>query len=717
MSAKLYRYNPLRLLNSVPFGISLMATIAIYMAAGSGRQWLRSSGIDELPFIRDWFDKTDLEFFNAWPLKTLMALLVANLIVVTWRKIPLTPPRYGVWLVHAGIITLVLGTAIHYSNKVEGRVRIYTDPATGLNTVTQYYDKDERALYVRTGRDNPASFPLPTLPRFQQYDEAAGNVASLRSRGLWNRTLALPVADRDGKIVPESVAELVGAKGDLRVDVIGYYPYADIRTNFDSTDPASTVSGVELSMSDPMDPAAARDWYVVASDPRFKTHIDDFSEAQHLDGDPAVAAKVIEAAGQIFRLDVGTKGHPVEPASPTTQPAALYVRVGESYPVGPSGYSVKVESFNPAWPMAQTHEPVPALTLLVTTPAKQFRRMLLSGHPEATSDFRLGGANEPPVKMRSPKPMDTALDLGFAYQDPYQLMPQERSARHTLLTPIGTKELIDVEVAATGVPAIHRFPAGNGDIALAATMSDDAPPDANAAHPSIRVHVERRDHLDPQDSVSPVPPKQRESQADEDGLYQAVKLRVHLGDWSHEVVVPYTQSPAERLRLDPWRGGYVTLPGAVVPLQFQLGNTQRPLPCQLKLDSFAVIPFAGGTDSPEAFIQDYRSTLSMSGSDDYPDFTDVASLNHPVYFGGGRWLFFQAAYDPSVPHAWTQLGIGNRPAVPIMISGCVMIFVGLMYAFYAKPIIIRRMKQRALEAAAERGRKPKAEAVPELVET
>jgi hypothetical protein len=707
------RLNPFRLLNSVPFGILLMVLIALYMAAGSGRQWLRSTGVDEWPVVRDWFDKTDLEFFNSWPLKTLMALLVVNLTVVTWRKIPLTPPRYGVWCVHAGIITLVLGTAAHYANKLEGRARLYADPVAGPSEIDHYYDKDERSLYVRTGRDTPAAFPLPTLPRFQQYDATTGNEGGLRRRGLWDLQPTLTAADREGRPVKESLTELVGATGDLRVDVIGYYPYADVQTNFDASDPASNTTGVELSMSDPMDPQAARDWYVVASDPRFKTHIDDFSEAQHLDGDADVATKVADAAGQIFRLDATVDGRPGG-----DKPAVLYVHAGETYPIGTTGYTVKVESFDPAWPMASTGEQVPALTLLVTTPAKQFRRMVLNGHPEATSDFRLGGPSDPPVKMRSPKPLDSAIHIQFAFQDPYHLMPQTRAVRHTLLTPTGSKELVDVEVAATAVATVHHFPTGSGDIALAATVSDDEPAEAAAAHPSIKVHVERREHLDPTDTATPVPPRQRESQADEDGLFQAVKLRLRLGSWARDIVVPYQPYAYDRVQPDPWRGGMVTLPGAVAPLQFQLGNTRRPLPTRLTLvpfvdpkitdprkrhiDALEVVPFPGGTDAPDAFIQDFRSTITMSGSDDSDTLTEVASLNHPVYFDGGRWLFFQAAYDPEVPHAWTQLGIGNRPAVRVMVTGCGMIFLGLLYAFYAKPVIVRRMKQRALAAAAER---------------
>ena len=628
MSSKLHRFNPLRLLNSVPFGIVLMVLITAYMAAGSGRQWLRSTGIDQWPMVRDWFDKTDLEFFNAWPLKTLMALLVANLIVVTWRKIPLTPPRYGVWCVHAGIITLVLGTAIHYGNKVEGRARIYTDTA-GPTFVDNYYDKDERALYVRTGKDLPASFPLPTLPRFQQYDAESGNEGALRRRGLWGKSLSLPVADRNGKVRDESLADLVGAKGNLSVDVIGFYPYAKVRTDFDTSDPASHVTGVELSMGDPQDPATVSDWYVVGSDPRFRNDSDHLMEVQHLEGDADVANKVAEAAGQLFRLDV---------AVGTTATIPLYVHPGQTVPVGTTGYTLKIETYNPAWPMFGTHEPVQAMTMLVTAPTQQYRRMVLVGKSVQT-DFKLGVAGVGPMGKRQPAPLDDDLKISFAVQDPYQLMPIEKAVRHTLLTPTGSKELVDVEVTHDSLSAVHRFPTGSGDIQLVAPSSEEmgGQPDVESgspSHPSIRVHLERHDHLDPQDTVSSVPPRQRDEQADEDGLYQAVKLRVHLGDWSREVVVPYTTGAADRLRQDPWRGGYVTLPGAIAPLQFQLGNTRRRLPCRLTLDNFKVIPFAGGADSPDAYIQDYRSTITMSGSDDVEPLTDVASLNHPIYFNG-----------------------------------------------------------------------------------
>ena len=87
-------------LSSVIFGIALLFLITLYVAIGSG-----------FPAVRAYFEMNDLEFFNAWPLKLLMLLLCVTLATVTANRIPLTPPRYGVWCIHSGIITLILGMA------------------------------------------------------------------------------------------------------------------------------------------------------------------------------------------------------------------------------------------------------------------------------------------------------------------------------------------------------------------------------------------------------------------------------------------------------------------------------------------------------------------------------------------------------------------------------------------------------------------------------
>src|SRR5947209_323956 len=118
-------------------GITLMALIGLYIAVGSG-----------LPQVRERFEMNEMQFFNAWPLKSLMLLLIVNLATVTLKRIPFTPPRWGVWCIHAGIITLILGTGFYYHFKTEGMTRIPVGRSADF-----YYDAGMRSLYARTGID------------------------------------------------------------------------------------------------------------------------------------------------------------------------------------------------------------------------------------------------------------------------------------------------------------------------------------------------------------------------------------------------------------------------------------------------------------------------------------------------------------------------------------------------------------------------------------
>ena len=71
-------------LNSVIFGIALMVLVALYIAIGSG-----------VPSVREAFEMNELQFFSAWPLKMLMSLLVLNLAVVTFTRIPFSRRLFG----------------------------------------------------------------------------------------------------------------------------------------------------------------------------------------------------------------------------------------------------------------------------------------------------------------------------------------------------------------------------------------------------------------------------------------------------------------------------------------------------------------------------------------------------------------------------------------------------------------------------------------------
>ena len=82
--------------------------------------------------------------------------------------------------------------------------------------------------------------------------------------------------------------------------------------------------------------------------------------------------------------------------------------------------------------------------------------------------------------------------------------------------------------------------------------------------------------------------------------------------------------------------------------------------------------------------------------------------NHPAEFGG--YWFFQSMWDrpePSLRYggmAHTGLGVGNREGVFVMLTGTLMMIVGMMYAFYVKPVLRRRRVRKEIRGPDAVGR-------------
>ena len=211
-------------LNSVKFGILLMLLLAAYVAVGSTFSSLRA-----------WFEMSDMAFFKAWPMGVLALLLITNLLVVTFDRIPFTPPRYGVWTVHTGIVMLVFGMVYYFSNKTEGLALVRVG-----ETVDYYYDGFERALYVKADRRKAEPVPLANLPRFASYAPQLGNAGYLaRQGGLTRITPTLRDYDPDKRTgVAKPLPQVLGLPGDepLTLDVIAYYPYAVAGATYSEAD-------------------------------------------------------------------------------------------------------------------------------------------------------------------------------------------------------------------------------------------------------------------------------------------------------------------------------------------------------------------------------------------------------------------------------------------------------------------------------------------------
>ncbi|MDG2030391.1 MAG: cytochrome c biogenesis protein ResB [Phycisphaerales bacterium] len=118
----------LDLFSSVRFGIILMILLFIYMSIGSAgvlypaRLNIFSPANWKYQQMRQWrlFEMTEFEWFHWWPFDLLMLLIAITLVVTTLRRIRLSVVNLGVWMIHSGIITLIIGSLIYFGTKVEG---------------------------------------------------------------------------------------------------------------------------------------------------------------------------------------------------------------------------------------------------------------------------------------------------------------------------------------------------------------------------------------------------------------------------------------------------------------------------------------------------------------------------------------------------------------------------------------------------------------------
>jgi hypothetical protein len=659
-------------LNNVVFGIALMLLVAAYIAVGSG-----------LAGVREYFEMNELEFFNAWPLKVLMLLLCLNLATVTLSRIPLTPPRYGVWCIHSGIVTLIVGTSLYYHLKVEGKTLIPVSHEVNL-----FYDSGERALYARVLKGELYGMrPLPGLPRFGNYgDEKNGghDPERLRRDGLMGIDRFTPVGLPESSLGDSSglLASWLGVAQPVTLDIVGFYSYADVQENV-VDDPSSNETGVEVDVPAQGRKAGSR-IMLRATDPTAAHQFVGGTELEYRQVSDGSLGDVRDSVNRLFE---------VSPTISGTAMGKMDLGIGNAAVVGP--YSVSVESYNPAFPMFGTHEIVEALTLHVVHGKAEFWRMILGGR-DLQTDFKMDPATTPPMVKgnRQKEPIDRELVLTFRVNDPAALLPTSGDEKHVLLT-AGEKRLVDIHVSMSA-PTVVSDLTGGGEILL--------PGDSEAVAATVR----RADHFRIESEVVPTPKEKQTKDLGESGTKQVAVVRVKCGNWSQDVPVPCdlyaAPDPMVLEPMIPWSMGVVQVPGASAALQLQLGYTCRPLPVAMMLKKFDMVPYAGGLagENSNTMFRDFRSTLELTDPDGHVE-TDETSLNSPIYYDRGNWIFFQAGYDPDGQSS--TIGVGNRPGVVVMLTGCIMIVLGLLYAFYVKPIVIARMKAAAI---AEAGRKKKA---------
>ena len=138
-------------------------------------------------------------------------------------------------------------------------------------------------------------------------------------------------------------------------------------------------------------------------------------------------------------------------------------------------------------------------------------------------------------------------------------------------------------------------------------------------------------------------------------------------------------------------------------IQLLYSRASAPIGGTVQLDGFRIKSHVGGFTGSESSVLNWISDLRF----DEGDIVSV-SVNDPQPFNG-LW-FFQSQWDPpdprgvrtgGVPSAgrnFTVLGVGNRRGVWTMLFGSTLSVIGMMYAFYLKPILRRRKIAATMQA-------------------
>ena len=157
-------------------------------------------------------------------------------------------------------------------------------------------------------------------------------------------------------------------------------------------------------------------------------------------------------------------------------------------------------------------------------------------------------------------------------------------------------------------------------------------------------------------------------------------------------------------------------------MELIFGRRRLELPAPVVLEDFVMDTHVGGFTGQAVSVLNWISLIRFQTQDDWGEQLHV-SVNSPQEFGG--FSYFQSQWDPPDPQSnyrglnYTVLGVGNRHGVNVQLAGTCLAVLGMIYAFYIKPVIKRRRQQAvyarvSAERAASKRAQPTGAPEPEL---
>ncbi|MEY4117990.1 MAG: Cytochrome c biosis protein Ccs1 [Planctomycetota bacterium] len=786
----------LDLFSSVWFGIWLLVALFVYSSIGSAgivypEGWnIFSAEAWAHDQIRQWrgLEMTEFEWFHWWPFDLMMILIAANIAVTTVRRIPFKPVNYGVWMIHTGILLLIVGSFVYFGLKVEGdapvaRRRVVAqigdvradlvaspgqriefgeganrtslevraiDPAweilTGDEKGTRAYSvtvlversgarflrqlidgrpqltedliftKDTKqpvkravkelgdpifdkelslsldyepqrwfylrndlvkswALYVRPkGSTQWTERPIEGLPLYNDYIRSRDDVFQQGGDVL------LPIDPLDLAVGPASSDDPLK---DVEFRVHGYLRYAIPRSRLTDGGPNAPLNPIALLEVAGDDGKRSPPYRLIALDPQASradqgvlrfVHLGEERELDRFLRQPTLTVRIplkgIEVRDEIRDITAVNADAP-------------FIEIKGSESDGKASYAYRVVNVQDELPIAGSRVSLAIVEL--RTPKGVFRRWVFD-NPALTRDVKEMDAAD---AHGAPKFEDESVEVAFEPGNGLALVvlahgPEEGRLR-VVSAVSGKSEVIDA--------AVDKPVAIGGGVRL--LIDDLLPRGIFETKPMVIRREERlRDAME---------------------LFSQIKLVLPGGQ---SLWVPFSSyafdESADAIRRAPFEPQTVKLAdGREIEVLFS--RQRLPLGTEVALEEFVLTAHAGGYTGETGSIRDYKSRLRFrdSGSTTWSDTVDT-SMNSPAEHNG-LW-YFQAQWDApdnrpseggiaSAGLNYTVLGVANREGVYIQLLGCAVAVIGMIYAFYVKPVLKRRNREAVLASLAKDERK------------
>lgn len=729
----------LRLFSSVGFGVTLLSLLLAY-----------ASVVSAVPQVRLTLEMTEMQAFRHWVFVTLVALFCAAMCVTTWRRIRWNLTNLGVLTVHSGLLLLAGGSAWYFGNRVEGSVLLRTPrlevvqladasrplaeiplevgkgwaenlpnfgglvalrvasvaaehPSAPREATLQtrlgdgpirelvvaaaqsavvplndklgvrirtfppedrFYDGELSCLhYRRVGEAEWRSVPLPQLPIYRarfvddgsRITDARG--ATVSSARQWPHIKVLGVSIPTGWIEHWRMPLTVQAP-DLPFDLVvdGYLPY--LRGRRQEAAPGGDRENPALEYTLGVRGRETRE-FLFALDPA--RSLSNFAplEFRWVRGGGEEAERLLSPLAGPRELSIELKDPPLR--------QVVAVRQGQTIRLEGTSYELTIDGFEREWSLAspQLRGAVsPAAIVSVSTGAKKYQRTVIQRFPEYSQDIDESG------RRHNDGPYDANLVLRYRTgADAWAMVVAGEGVSPELgvFQPDGT---------------VRRYPLRPGE------RNDLG---GEVAFTLNRVIPRAREVMMP--VVEPVETRRPDMQRQLSTIRVRAAGRGAAKDWSESHWILHT----ECVHLD-WkepfeRKSVILRPPGGEAWELAYGPAARPL-------GFALVPgrlttrFFPGTMNAEWWRSEFL--VQQDGVD------RAATVETNVTFTAGRWTLFQSGADFDEHWGYTVLGVGNRQGIWPMVLGSILIPLGCLYAFYVKPVLVRRRKLAALAAAENR---------------